>query len=113
MIANTQASQVGHGQIWWADLDDKIRPVVVLTRSNVADRLHNLLVAPVTSTIRGIPTEVSLGPSNGVRTGSVANLDNTQLIARDRLLERLGSVAMDDWPIFCTAMQRVMGCPRH
>ena len=58
--------------------DDEIRPVVVLRRSSIAPRLGRALVAPVTSAVRGIATEVMLGPSEGVRLGSVANLDNSQ-----------------------------------
>ena len=104
---------LGHGQIWWADLDeDKIRPVVVLTRSRVAGRLTRVLVAPVTSTVRGIATEVPLDRSPGVLAGSVANLDNSQLLDVDRLLEMIGSVAAREWPRFCEAMQRVMACSR-
>ena len=104
---------LGHGQLWWADLEgDKIRPVVVLTRARVADRLQRVLVAPVTSTIRGIATEVSLGAREGLRSESVANLDNTQLLDVDRLLGHIGAVSPDRWSSFCTAMQRVMGCAR-
>ena len=104
---------LAHGQVWWADLDDaKVRPVVVLTRGRVASRLSRVLVAPVTSTIRGLPTEVVVGPAEGLRGGSVANLDNSQLIEVDRLLERCGSVQSHRWPEFCAAMQRVLGCGR-
>ncbi len=104
---------LGHGQIWWADLDnDKVRPVVILTRAPVAKRLKRVLVAPVTSTIRSIPTEVALSRATGIRQGSVANLDNSLLLDVDRLLELIGSVERHEWPGFCTAMQRVMGCPR-
>ena len=104
---------LGHGQIWWADLDsDELRPVVILTRTPVARRLKRVLVAPVTSTVRSIPTEVALARSSGVRPGSVANLDNSLLLDVDRLLELIGSVQRHEWPTFCIAMQRVMGCPR-
>ena len=104
---------LGHGQIWWADLDnDKVRPVVILTRAPVARRLERVLVAPVTSTVRHIPTEVALGSSTGTRQGSVANLDNSLLLNVDRLLELIGLVERQEWPRFCIAMQRVMGCPR-
>ena len=100
---------VGHAQVWWADLD-KIRPVVVLTRARVAGRLRRLLVAPVTTTARGIPTEVPLGSAEGVKDGSVANLDNAQLVPADRLLRRAGRVAPERWPEFCAAMFAVMDC---
>jgi len=101
--------ELGHAQVWWADLD-KVRPVVVLTRARVASRLQRVLVAPVTTTVRHIPTEVALGESEGVRHASVANLDNVQLVPRERLLQLAGVVAQDRWPEFCRAMRKVMAC---
>ena len=56
-----------------ADLD-KRRPVIVLTRDPLGRSLHSVLVAPVTSTVRGVSTEVPVGPADGVRIASVANL---------------------------------------
>ncbi|MGI8684818.1 MAG: type II toxin-antitoxin system PemK/MazF family toxin, partial [Acidimicrobiales bacterium] len=50
--------------MWWADLD-KVRPVVVLTRQRVASRLARVLVAPITTTVRGLATEVPLGSTEG------------------------------------------------
>lgn len=100
---------LGHGDIWWADLD-KIRPIVVLTRRRVASRLTRVLVAPVTTTVRGLATEVALGETEGLRSPCVANLDNVQLVPVDRLLRRAGVVAPDRWPEFCTAMANVMAC---
>lgn len=101
---------LGHGQIWWADLD-KIRPVVVLTRDRVAPRLHRVLAAPLTSTVRGISTEVALGSGEGVRDGSVANLDNVQLVPVDLLLRQAGRVERERWAEFCRAMAAVLACP--
>ncbi|MGH9189761.1 MAG: type II toxin-antitoxin system PemK/MazF family toxin [Acidimicrobiales bacterium] len=100
---------LGHAQVWWADLD-KVRPVVVLTRSAVAPRLARVLVAPVTTTVRGITTEVAIGPSEGVQEGSVASLDNVQLVPVGRLLRRAGRVPDSRWPQFCEAMADVMAC---
>lgn len=100
---------LGHGQVWWADLD-KVRPVVVLTRGRVADRLTRVVVAPVTTTVRDISTEVLLGAAEGVANGSAANLDNTQLLNVDRLLEPAGSVHPSRWREFCDAMGAVLGC---
>ncbi len=102
---------MGHGELWWADVpNDKIRPVVVLTRSRVAERLHSVVVAPVTSTARGLATEVALGSAEGVRDGSVANLDNTMLLRRSALGRMCGQVDPGRWPEFCRAMQKMMGC---
>jgi mRNA interferase MazF len=102
---------LAHGQIWWADLaGEKIRPVVVLTRRRVAGRLHRVVVAPITSTVRDIPTEVPLGRREGVQEGSVANLDNIQLLEVDALLGRIGSVASGRWQEFCEALSFSISC---
>ena len=102
---------LAHGQVWWADLpDEQIRPVVVLTRAAVAPLLRRVVVAPVTSTVRGIATEVPLGAAEGVRDGSVASLDNIQLLAVDRLLGRAGELTPARWPEVCAAVARTIAC---
>lgn len=102
---------LGHGQIWWADLPgDKVRPTVVLTRASAAPLLRRVLVAPVTTTARGLRTEVELGPREGLREGSIANLDNTQLVEVELLLDLAGEVAAGRWHEFCAAMARTIGC---
>lgn len=102
-------SGLGHGQVWWADLD-KIRPVVIITRARVAPLLSRVLAAPVTTTVRGIATEVALGPEEGVRAGSVVNLDNIQLVPVECLLRQAGRIPPSRWPEVCTAMASVMAC---
>ena len=100
---------LGHGQVWWADLD-KVRPVVILTRARVAPSLTRVLVAPVTAVARGIRTEVTLGRAEGVKPGSVASLDNVQLLPVANLLARAGAVDFERWDEFCAAMSHVLGC---
>ena len=101
----------GNGEIWWAEVpNDKIRPVVVLTRLRVVSRLHSIVVAPVTSTARGLATEVAIGLVEGVRNGSVVSLDNTMLLHRSALGRKCGQVDAARWPEFCRAMHRMMGC---
>lgn len=100
---------LGHGQVWWADLD-KVRPVLILTRARVADRLTRVVIAPITTTVRGIATEVALGPPEGVREGSAANLDNVQLLPVDLLLRRAGRVDPGRWHEVCSAMGAVIAC---
>jgi mRNA interferase MazF len=100
---------VGHAQVWWADLE-KVRPVVILTRSRIAPRLSRVLVAPVTTTVRNISTEVPLGQREGVQAGSVANLDNAHVLPVDRLLSRAGWIPAERWVEFCQAMAKVMSC---
>lgn len=105
------ALRLGDGDVWWADVDDgNIRPVVVLTRRRVASRLSRVVVAPVTTTVRNIPTEVAVGSAEGVRDGSVANVDNLQLVDVARLLRRAGRVSATRWPEFCRAVATMMSC---
>lgn len=100
---------LGQGQVWWADLD-KVRPVVILTRARVAPHLRRVLVAPVTTTVRGIRSEVALGEAEGVKPGSVANLDNIQLLPVELLVALAGIVVHERWSEFCDAMRKVMAC---
>ncbi|MEI2640217.1 MAG: type II toxin-antitoxin system PemK/MazF family toxin [Microthrixaceae bacterium] len=103
--------ELGHGDIWWADLPgEKIRPVVVLTRRRIASRLTRVIVAPITTTVRDIPTEISLGRSEGVAEGSVANVDNLHLLDTERLLSRAGCISDERWPEFCRAVTTMMAC---
>ena len=102
-------NDLGHAQIWWADLD-KIRPVVVLTRATVAPLLRRVLVAPVTTTVRDIGSEVPVGVDEGVMEGSVVNLDNIQLVPVDLLLRRVGTIGAERWPDVCRAVAHVIAC---
>lgn len=79
------------GEVWLADVPgDKRRPVLVLSRDPMGRLLHSVICAPVTTTIRGLTTEVPLGDDAGMARESVANFDNTLLLARSRLVRRLG-----------------------
>jgi mRNA interferase MazF len=53
------------GEIWWAEADGKRRPVLVVTRSEAVPVLTGIVVAPVTRTVRAIPTELALGEAEG------------------------------------------------
>ena len=69
---------------------DKLRPVVVLTREEVRPYLAWVTVAPITSTRRGLQTEVDLGPANGLDHESVVSCDNIQTIRATELDEHIG-----------------------
>lgn len=97
------------GELWLADLD-KLRPVVVLTRDPLGRYLHSVIVGPVTSTVRGLSTEVTLEPEDGARTTSVVNLDNLQLLDRRRLARRVGRVRPETLGRICRAAARAIGC---
>ena len=97
------------GDVWLAQLD-KVRPVIVLTRDPMGRFLHAVVVAPVTSTVRGVSTEVAVGPADGVRLASVANLDNVALMARTRLLRRVGRARPRTMAALCGALAIAVGC---
>jgi mRNA interferase MazF len=100
---------VRRGEVWLAELD-KVRPVVVLTRDPLGRLLHSVIVAPVTSTIRGVSTEVPLGAGDGIRRPSVANLDNVQLLARDRFRRRIGRAQPATLRALCAALSIAVDC---
>src|SRR5438128_2266856 len=97
------------GEVWLAQLD-KVRPLIVLTRDPLAGLLNAVIGAPVTSTIRGVSTEVRVGRDDGVRHASVANLDNLQLLARSRLIRRVGRASPATMTAICGAMATATGC---
>jgi len=79
------------GEVWWAELPLPIgrRPVVLLSRDEAYAVRNAVTVAEVTSTIRGIPVEVELGPEDGLPKRCVVNLDTIVTIRKDLLIERL------------------------
>ncbi|MBI3049307.1 MAG: type II toxin-antitoxin system PemK/MazF family toxin [Acidobacteria bacterium] len=82
-------------EIRWADLPAAIgrRPVLLLTRTAAYTYLNKVIVAEVTSTIRGIPQEVSVGRREGLRRPSVVNLDNVHVVAKALIGERVGELS--------------------
>ena len=78
------------GEIRWYTFKapDKRRPVLLLTRNSAVGFLNALTVAPITTTVRDIPSEVLLTPEDGLLTDCAANLDNIQTVPK----QRLGSV---------------------
>jgi mRNA interferase MazF len=98
-----------HGDVWLAELD-KLRPVIVMTRDPMGQLLPAVHVAPVTSTVRGVSTEVAVGPEDGVRQESVANLDNLQLVSRDRLRRRVGRARRQTMAALCGALAFAVDC---
>ena len=99
------------GEVWLADLrGDKVRPIVVMTRSAVVRHLHSVVAAPVTSTNRSIASEVELGRREGLLHASVANFDNVQLVPRDWLIKRVGMLGEAKLIEACEALVYATGC---
>jgi mRNA interferase MazF len=79
------------GEVWWAELPLPLgrRPVVLLSRDEAYSVRNAVTVAEVTSTIRGIPVEVPLGPDDGLPKKCVVNLDTVVTIRKDLLSGRI------------------------
>jgi mRNA interferase MazF len=75
------------GEVRWYRFPqpDKKRPVLILTRDSVLDLLAEVTVAPITSTVRDIPSEVPLGPEHGMPRRCAVNLDHLQTVAKARV----------------------------
>ncbi len=80
------------GEIWWTESKGNRRPVLIVTRTESAQLMKRVIVAPVTRTIRGIPTEVVLGESSGLEGECVASFDNLQPQRVSMLTERAGAI---------------------
>lgn len=98
------------GEVWWAEAEDKRRPVLVVTRNEGIPVLTWLVVAPVTRTVRDIPTEVPLGPEEGLPEPCVANFDNLQPIRRSFLVERAGRLDPPRRNDLCRALLALADC---
>jgi len=88
---------VKRGEVWWAELPAPVgsRPVVILTRDTVLSTIGAVVVALVTRTVRGLPTEVTLGRRQGLPVRCVVNLDNILTIPRERLQRLMGALDSD------------------
>lgn len=98
------------GEIWWAEAEDKRRPVLVVSRSEAAAILHWIVVAPITRSVRNIPTEVRLDIEDGLPHPSAATMDNVQPIRRAYLTHRLGSLGPDRSADLCRALRAMADC---
>ena len=85
------------GDVYWHTFrsPDKRRPVLILTRSSMIPYLTGITVAPITTTIRNIPSEVFLSVADGMDTGCAVNLDNIQTIQKSQLGAYITSLSDD------------------
>jgi len=85
------------------------RPVLVVTRSEAVGLLTGIIVAPVTRTVRSIPTEISLGSDEGMSVECVASFDNLQRVRRDALTKRTGDLGVRRDEV-CAALLALADC---
>lgn len=96
-------------EIWWAEVETSRRPVLVVTRSEVIPVLSGIVVAPITRTVRSIPTEIALGVDEGLSVPCAASFDNVQRIDRRSLTSKIGSLGVRSSEI-CRALSAMSDC---
>lgn len=89
---------------------DKARPVLVLTRDSAIGYLARLTVAPITSSIRGVPSEVVVGPDEGMKQPSAVNLHNMLTVQKSSLRRRVARLGDDKMREVCRAIAFAVGC---
>lgn len=98
-------------EIWWADVPgDKVRPVLILTRERFIGRLASVLVAPLTTTVRDIPTEVRFTPDDGLPKICAASFDNLFTLRKERLQTFIAAAAEARLEDICRAYRFAAGC---
>ncbi|GMQ92601.1 MAG: type II toxin-antitoxin system PemK/MazF family toxin [Acidimicrobiia bacterium] len=98
------------GDIWWAESESKRRPVLVVTRSEAIAVLDWIVVAPITRTVRHIPTEIAFDVEDGLHAPCAAAFDNMQPI-RKTFLTQLVSPGPQRRAQVCQALSALADCP--
>jgi mRNA interferase MazF len=98
------------GEIWFAATPGGDRPVLVLTRDPVAERIGSVVVAALTRTVRGVVSELALTPADGVPTDCVVNFDNIHTIPRATFRRRVTALQPNRMAQACRTLQAATGC---
>lgn len=100
-----------HGEIWFAATPGGDRPVLVLTRDPVADRIGAVVVAALTRTVRGLVSELALtADEDGVPSDCVVNFDNIHTIPRDSFRRAVAQLAPSRMAEACRCLRDATGC---
>jgi mRNA interferase MazF len=102
---------VAQAELWLMETpNQKRRPVLIVSRDEVIPVLNNIVVAPVTSTVREIPTCIPVGPDEGIDHESVASFDNLAAVPKPVLTTRLGQLGVAGRRQICEALDAVANC---
>lgn len=104
-------SEPRRGEVWWGEIEEVgRRPFLVMTRSAAIPVLHNLLAAPITRTIRSIPTEVRLGVDDGMPSECAASFDNLRVVPKAYLVDRVCALDPIRMVGTCRALRAAVDC---
>jgi mRNA interferase MazF len=102
---------VNRGEVWWAELPEAgRRPYLILTRQAAIPVLSGIVVAQVSRTVRGIPTEVALDTDDGMPEACAASFDNILTIPKWSLTERICRLGLPRLQEVCRALRTATAC---
>jgi mRNA interferase MazF len=102
---------VSRGDVCWLELpNEKRRPALVLTRDEAIPAMQKVIIAYVTSRIRGIPTEIRLGPEDGMPRACAVSFDNVRAVPKVLLGDPITSLAGKRMHEVCRALAIATGC---
>lgn len=106
------AGKIGRGEVrlYQFAAPNKKRPVLVLTRNSAIAYLSTVTVAPVTSTIRGVPSEVVLNEEDGMKSPCAVNLHNAVTVSQQRMGKRVAQLSAARMNEVCAALRFSLGC---
>ena len=106
------AGAIGRGEVrlYRFSYPDKLRPVVVLTRESAISYLSAVTVAPITSTVRGVPSEVVLTEADGMKGTCAVNLHNVVTVSKAHLGRRVAVLSSERLNEICVALGFALGC---
>lgn len=102
---------VARGEVWWGETsDEKGRPFLIVSRDAANVVMQRVLVAPVTTRTRGVPSELALGEAEGLPRPSVATFDNLQPFPKSMLVHRLGALGPERSRDICRTVGAALDC---
>jgi mRNA interferase MazF len=102
---------VARGELWWGQApDEKGRPFLVVSRDAANAVMQRVLVAPVTTRIRRVPSELPLGEAEGLPHPSVASFDNLRPFPKSMLVRPLGALAPERRHLLCAVAAATLDC---
>ncbi len=102
---------VARGDLWWGESpDEKGRPFLVVSRDAANAVMQRVLVVPVTTRVRSVPSEFPVGEAEGLPLPSVASFDNLRPFPKSLLVRRLGAVASERRHLLCAVAAATLDC---
>ena len=99
------------GDVWWGEIEDLgRRPFLIMARPSAVPVLNGVVAAPVTRTVRNIPSELRLGPGDGMPTECAAGFDNLRVVPKSLLVDRICTLGPDRLAEACQALRTAVAC---